>query len=814
MALEASSECAEPIWVTLVERAVRYDFVMNSKKVVLLLFGVVLVGAAWGQTVSSALMERAWPARWVTHPSASPTDFGVFHFRKTFPLASAPGHFVVHISADNRYRLYVNGQSVSTGPAQSDLANWRFETVDLAPYLHAGSNVLAAVVWNGGVNRPMAQISHRTGFLLQADDLAQQVVNTDASWKVVEDKAYRQIAYKANDPHFQWNYYIAGPGERLEAAKYPWGWEQSGFDDKSWFAAEEIANGVPFGVENGERWQLKPRSVPMMTEDPQRYASIARSEGIEASPGFLQGTAPLHIPANSKVSILMDQGTVTTGYPVFRVGGGNGARIDITYSEALYDSKGEKGNRNEFAGKHVMGPEDEFLADGEERVFQPLWTRNWRWVQLDIQTKAEPLTLKDLYSLLCVYPARRIAVFESDSKDVQAVWDAAWLTLKLNAQETFISDIAWERLQYVADTKAQALTWLNLTGDDRLVRLAIEDFDSSRVPLGPTQARYPSRLEQFIADFPLYWVSMVHDYWIYRGDDGFTERFLPGIQNVLGWWEQEVAKNGEKPVRWAWNSPIADRLLFSLELQQSAELFDHFGKKCEADHFRQLAAQINSKIYASHFDPKRGLLWDYPRPFQFQDAHQPANPEDAMLYTQEVNTLGVLADAVPPDAQRAVMEKVLSDSSGIVSDPSYFMFFRFYVGRALKKTGLGDRYIENLAPWEDQLRRGMKTFGELATNPRSECHPWGTSPGYELLATVAGIEPATPGFHSVRIEPALGALRHVHALMPHPLGSIEVWFDRTSSGLHARVSLPQGLTGVFVWKGHAEPIQGVLDLSF
>jgi alpha-L-rhamnosidase len=89
---------------------------MKSKKIFVLLLGVVLPAAAWGQTVSPALLERVWPAKWVTHPSASPTDFGVFHFRKAFSLATEPERFIVHVSADNRYRLFINGKSVATGP--------------------------------------------------------------------------------------------------------------------------------------------------------------------------------------------------------------------------------------------------------------------------------------------------------------------------------------------------------------------------------------------------------------------------------------------------------------------------------------------------------------------------------------------------------------------------------------------------------------------------------------------------------------------------------------------------------------------------
>jgi hypothetical protein len=770
-----------------------------TSKSAFIFFTLLLTAAVYGQAANPALLERAWPAFWIAHPTASPTDFGVYHFRKAFTLEAKPVQFVVHVSADNRYRLFVNGRSVATGPAQSDLANWRFETVDLAPYLQAENNVLAAVVWNGGIARPMAQISHRTGFILQADDPANQVVNTGSTWKVIEDTAYRQIVYKDSDPRFQWNYYVAGPGERVDAARYPWGWEQPGFDDSAWLPASQIDRGTPVGVEGHQRWQLKPRTVPFLTEDPQRFQRVARAEGVEVAQAFVAGSAPIRIPANGKATILLDQGTLTVGYPILRLSGGSGAQVQLTYSEALYDSKGLKGNRNQIEGKHVMGPEDVFLPDGAEREYRPLWTRNWRWVQLDIQTLAEPLVIEDISSLLCVYPAARVAVFESDSEELQPVWDAAWRTLALNAQETFISDIAWERMQYVADTKVQALTWLNLTGDDRLVRLAIEDFDASRVPSGLTQSRYPANLEQFIPTFSLFWVSMVYDHWMYRGDDEFTRQFLPGIGNVLGWWERQVKIRGDRPVPWSWSSNAsADKFLFSLTLQQSAELFEHFGRNCEAAHYRQIAAEINRETYASQFDPRRGLLRDTP----------------VRVYTQEVNTLAVLADAVPRDAQRSLMERMLKDPSAVQSDPSDFMFFRYYFGRALKKTGLGDRYVENLQPWENMMQDGMQTFGELAKDPRSDCHPWGTSPGFELLATVAGIEPGSLGFRTVRISPSLGTLRHVHARMPHPLGPIEVWLDRSGDGLYARVSLPLGLAGVFVWKGREQPIQGTEDLRF
>ena len=85
------------------------------------------------------LLRRTWSARWIAVPDAPPDAYGVYHFRRTFDLPAKPQRFVVHVSGDNRYQLFVNGRRVAWGPARGDLFHWRYETVDLAPYLRSGT---------------------------------------------------------------------------------------------------------------------------------------------------------------------------------------------------------------------------------------------------------------------------------------------------------------------------------------------------------------------------------------------------------------------------------------------------------------------------------------------------------------------------------------------------------------------------------------------------------------------------------------------------------------------------------------------------
>ncbi|MDZ7725301.1 MAG: hypothetical protein U5R06_21405 [candidate division KSB1 bacterium] len=67
-------------------------------------------------------------ADWIVHPEYDGDDAGVFYFRKRFALRSEPDSFVLHISADNRYKLYVNGSYIGFGPAVGDLHHWYYDT--------------------------------------------------------------------------------------------------------------------------------------------------------------------------------------------------------------------------------------------------------------------------------------------------------------------------------------------------------------------------------------------------------------------------------------------------------------------------------------------------------------------------------------------------------------------------------------------------------------------------------------------------------------------------------------------------------------
>src|ERR1700743_3713237 len=223
--------------------------------------GGIVARPGGGPVISTALLRGNWSASWISCPGVSQRAYGVYHFRKTFMLGAVPGRFVVHVSADNRYRLFVNGKAACFGPARGDLAHWNFETIDIAPFLQAGENTVAALGWNMGEYAAVGQISNQTAFLVQGDSTNEEVVNTNQSWKVRKDSAYKPCFTDAGR-ELQ-TYYVVGPGDEVDAAAYPWGWEQPGYPDAGWAKAVDITHPVSEGYGTDNLWTLTPRTIPL-----------------------------------------------------------------------------------------------------------------------------------------------------------------------------------------------------------------------------------------------------------------------------------------------------------------------------------------------------------------------------------------------------------------------------------------------------------------------------------------------------------------------------------------------------------------------
>jgi hypothetical protein len=174
---------------------------------------------------------------------------------------------------------------------------------------------------------------------------------------------------------------------------------------------------------------------------------------------------------------------------------------------------------------------------------------------------------------------------------------------------------------------------------------------------------------------------------------------------------------------------------------------------------------------------------------------------------------------IPKDRQKEVMRKILAIEPGTTPDGilSASYYFRFYLARAIDHAGMGDEYLGSIEPWRKLLALHFSTWPETPGQTRSDSHAWSAHPIYDLLTLVAGIEPASPGFKTVRIAPHLGDLRNFKASFPHPEGDIKVEYQwkpehvdpNMKGGLtfYATIDLPGSLTGTFEYENRTWPLK-------
>ena len=765
-----------------------------------------------GQITGSRPTRQNWTAEWIAHPSAPLREPAVFHFKKIIHFDRAPEHFPVEVSADNHFELYVNSKRIGEGPARGDLPHWRYEEFDLAPALHAGDNVVAATVFNFGIYAPLAIVSERTAFVLQGSTAAESIINTNASWQVEEEPGQGFIPRVGNGFMFYW---AADPGEKLDAALYDWDWQQAGASPSShWVAAAGVMResiypqdniAVSPGHDSHNRWNLIADPLPPMEYAPTPVGNVVRTNlpAVEQFPA-----APVTIPPHTTVEILLDRATMVTGFPSLTVSGGKGSQVDIGYTEALYDTKHRRGNRNDVGDRIVLGQFDMFLPDGgPDRTFSPLWLRTWRYLELTIKTSDAPLRLESLNAHFSAFPFVERAKFNSSDDELRRIWEICWRTARLGAHDTYMDTPFWEQLQYIDDTRVQALISYTVADDDRLALQALHAFDESRIPEGITQSRYPARLPQFIPLFSLSYVDMLHDYWMYRADSSVVKNLLPGTRPILEWFFEKQDDDGflgRLPYDAEWHPPMDKSALLALTfvdtLYKAAALEDNLGDKHLATKYRIAAAKASDTVYRQCWNANLGLLADSP-----EHKH----------YSQYTNVYGVLTNAIPAAQQSSVMQKIIAPNLGgisIVPLGQVDYHAQFYLSRAIDKAGLGEQYLETIHPWHEMLKMGFTTTPEVPEPTRSDTHAWSAHPVYDLLTIVAGIHPGSPHFASVRIAPHPGTLTHFEAAMPHGTGEIQVNYQRDAGNAEFRISLPEGLAGIFAWKGHSFPLHSGIQM--
>ena len=750
-------------------------------------------------------------ANWVSHPDIQGGEDRIILFRNVFQLDDPSKDFIINISADNHYFLYVNGKLVTHGPQLSDIRHWKYETLNLKDYLQKGQNVIAIKVINFGKRRFLGFQSIYTCLMINGVTESAKKLNTkgeDNTWKCTLDDSYKaiEVNWRGGEPKsIVGGFYANNPTDFVDKNNYPTHWEQLDFDDSKWQKTQFFEGTSSMG--GSMAYLLEPRNLPLLTWEKEPIRNIVRSQNIDRSKFPVSGELP--IPPNTNVSFLIDQSYVTNGFPELVFDKGKNASIKVKYAENLFGPNNEKGDRDAIENKELLGYYDHIISNGSNnQKFVPNWMRTFRFIEFEIETAEEALVLKNFVNHRSRTAIPSVARFTSDDETYNSIFDICKRTVDICTQDYFLSDAYYETMQYVGDTKVQALVWQAMSGNLEHSRNAIQQFHHSRDAEGNILGAYPLRATFIYPTYSLVWVDMIADYYNLTGDTDFINTYKDGIVHTLAGFEKNMGHLNlvnETPYRYfvdwytgpnngsgtATNNNGKNSAVVSLHyahaLDNAAKLFKEIGELDTSRKYEKRAAEIKEAVYTLCFDTERKLFAERP---------------DKTVYDQHTNIMAILTNTIDESLQRELLKNILTEKD--LLQATYY--YRYYLFEAIKKVNAPELFALAQKPWETMIDNNMTTtlerFESKEKPTRSEVHPWSASPAYFYFNYLAGIQSVKNNFEEMRIAPVFGELEAMEGLLPTTKGNI--LFDLTTSEetLSAEIILPEEMNGQLVWKGN------------
>ncbi len=685
----------------------------------------------------------------ITSPDAKFNEDKLYYFKKTVVLEH-PKKALVHITADARYKLWVNGQMVSFGPYKSSGHTRYFHSVDIGPYLKHGENTLFVEVLQLSATQDFAKYrflnavirSGNLGWLLwgQVDDTT--LLRTDETWQCA------QAPVTFLPPQYA---YFCGVGEYVQCE--PLVWKNAAavkiYDPQLYYKSNDY----------GEicLWDLKECDLPAQKYDLQPLCTRDAA-----------GT--------------YDFGRIVTGF--VRIKAKGRGQIKLTYAESyVFNDNGKtiKADRTDIKGE-ILGDWDIFQVDGA-CCHETFWFRTFRFIKVEGDAELDTITVAETG-----YPLQVAPDYDFGSETDNRLWEICINSLKCCMHETYEDCPYYEQLQYAMDTYLQMLFHMRLTEDTALVKRGIRDFAASVSGADITMSRFPVSTPQYILGFSLFIVFMLDALERNRGEHSFIKQYLGTVDLIVAAFEKRKRPDGLLGkgkdwsfVDWAqgWErgvppSKAADaltvyNLMYAVTLEKAARLCKIFGRNDTAEEYLSNAAQLKRLVKEKCYCTRRGLYADTDRKETF---------------SQHAQIWAVLAELEDMETGKRLMEESLSLTAKGGFAYAYFLF------RALEKVDAYALSEDLMAQYRGLLELHCTTVPEEPDNPRSECHAWGAVLINEFTTVVLGVKENDDG---VMVKPYTEGRSHAKGTVHTKCGPVGVCWTRCDGTFNLRVQAPENV---------------------
>lgn len=700
-------------------------------------------------TVIDTEEKSDWQAKWIWDEDNFNKKNVWMCFRKDIILDAIPQVLYAYISADSKYWLYINGEtvvyegSVKRGP---DDNSGYYDSIDIAPYLKSGKNTICALIWYWDDEKSFSYNgSGHGGFIFEAfnEDIT---INSDISWKVKRNEAY--IDSSLYPP----NYRLPEYSIYYDARKDYGNWTSADFDTSTWDNAKEYALGG-----EGYYGRLYPRGIPFIRDFGLKDYENSESYQNYTVKKLFGEKITVRVPYNAQLT------------PYLKVIAPSGKKIRITTENTL-----------------IGAVSTTYITKEGEQEFEALGWFNGEYITYKIP---KGVTVLSLQFRETGYDTEFSGSFTCDDEFMNSLWQKSLRTLYVTMRDNFMDCPDRERAQWWGDvTSEMIMTMYSLDSNSYLlyqkgVEAMLSHIDSTKV----LQTVVPIKGEFF--ELPVQQLAGIvgfFTYYEYTGDKAFLEKVYGPSLDYLKLWETDennlvIHRSGS----WDWpdwgskaDMTAIENAWYYYALSSVEKMADILGK-AEDVEFIVGRKNIISKGYES--------LWTE-NGFKSRDVKKPDD---------RANALAVLS-GLAVEEQYPIIKAVLTETKN--SSP----YMEYYVLEALCKMGEYAKADERIRDrYADMVNEDYSTLWEFWDSWRgTRNHAWSGGPLVIMSKHFAGITPLEAGYEKVKIAPQYTLYDRLSCTVPSVKGLITLNYTKTDGNYNISLTIPESISAVlYIPKG-------------
>ncbi len=785
-----------------------------------------------------------WRAKWLWGEN----DNSMQLFRRSFDIKGKPTHATLQISASSVYQLYVNGVYIARGPARSAPHHQSYDTWQLKDLLTEGDNLIAVKVhFKGSINSYQHQ--SRAGLLAQLalqTDYENTTIITDENWLAHGDQSWHENEVKMSRFHQQVN-------DSVDLSLSLKNWQQVKFNDSDWPQAQVLMRnaGWPMPQKNAEAssyttpWtQLVARDIPNLVEKQKRanHLIFADFQGdyfidnqkipkqIKQIPTVKltskiqpkiasqlinwQSGGGITLPRSAVPWLLVfDFGQVRNGMPFFKLQGEKGSKVEVISKPFMLN--------NEF-GYHTIDSNliDQVYLSGELDTWQATYFKPTRYLGLMVSTKKQAMVIEDFGIHEISYPFElKGKISSQQSPWLDKFMQATAKTIKAATTDAF-TDNYRERRQYSQTGFYAALGNYYLFADPHLQRRYLLQVSQEQYANGLMPAYAPQMNNNFmvILDSNLLWLSSLHHYLLYTGDEETVRDLLPTAEKLLGLLANYNNEDGlldEPPFAYWLDHAKNDRRGANLNLnghylhalENYAQVLAWLDVK-GSDKYRQQAQRMRKAIQNKFWHQNKGffvdaLLYD-----------KLGHEKQSSKFSEHGNAMALALNiATKEQASRVIKQLLKDDDNNLITRFDNMTVvtpaMSYYLHKGIANYGyidesfalLNKRFAHMLLPqyngtlWEEWWLNGTGRSGKFVDNGRTRSDAQTESAFAPALFAefLVGVEVTSPGMKSIRLVNRPHSVTDITAKIPTPYGELAVVWQQDENKKNLRLTIPKGI---------------------